>query len=564
LQILPRLLLLAVLLGTPSSRALAASAADEAAANAKSAEIMLNAGDPEQALIHFRLAYEAVRDPAYLFNMAQCEFQLGQLKEALAHYQQYVESTDPRRKAEAVEMASFRIKAIKLRKSVLGIYSVPAAADVKIEGPEKVTGQAPSDFRVPSGKYRVTVSKANHISQTSELELGIAESRSLFFNLAPIPGRLEIRTLPAGATLYVRGNRARNPYIQDVEPGNYEIYAEATDYESRRDMVYIGAGQQLRLDFPLTYVQRSGRPELIGFWATAGAIAGSTGMLARFEGEKKTTASGTLVASAGLVGGIAGGLLANAYAPDYIPDNVALFRIGAMGIGAVDGAMLAMVAKGHYSLTAGWTGGVVGLGAGALAGPWLDDYAPKYGRVTLIQSAAIIGGLAGALTVTAVRPKSTPSYDYRQKWEPIGILVGMNVGLGVGLALAYMPSEDSYKPSWKRVALVDLATAAGAFAGAVGSTVSKCINPEPDDPITPDCGFASNAATARFTLAGGILGLAAGWWLTRDVDRDNAGPSSSSSRREATFRLPVPTAMPVRGRDGTTTVVPGLATQGTF
>lgn len=537
--------------------ALAASAADEAAANARSAEQMMNAGDPEQALIHFRLAYQAVPDPSYLFNMAQCEFQLGQLKDALAHYQAFLAAHDGR-KSEAVDMARLRVKAIGLRKSVLGIYSLPAAADVRLDGPEQTSGRAPSDFRVASGKYRVTVSKPNYISQTSEVELGIAESRSLFFNLAPIPGRLEIRTSPAGATLYVRGNRARNPYIQEVEPGSYEIYAEATDYEPRRDVVSISAGQQLKVDFPLSYVQRSGRPELIGFWAGAGALAGATGMLARFEGVKNT-ASGTLVASAGLVGGIAGGLIANAYAPDYLPDNQALFRIGAMGIGAVDGAMIGLVAVRKYSLIAGWTGGVLGLGTGAVAGLVLDGRAPKYGRVTLIQSSAIIGALAGALTVTAVKPKEAAP-GYRDRWEPLGILVGMNVGMASGLAMAYLPDQRSYKPSWKRVALVDLATAAGAFAGAVATTVSNCL----DRDTGHDCRFASNAQTARFTLAGGIVGLAAGYFLTRNVDRHNLEPEGLD-RPPTSFRLPlpVPAAMAVQGQTGPT-LVPGLAAQGRF
>jgi hypothetical protein len=545
--------LLVITPAVPAPMAAAASAVGEAALNAKAAEEQLAAGNWEQALIHFRLAYEAVPNPDYLFNMAQCEYNLGQLKEALGHYQQYLQATEGRRRGEAVEMARMRIKAINLRQSVFSIYSLPVGADVRLEGAKQVEGRAPSDFRVPGGHYRVSVSKPNYVSQTSEVDIGIAESKSLFFQLEPIPGRLQIRNLPDGATLYIRGNRVRVPYDQEVEPGSYEIYAEATDYRPRREVVAIRAGQRLPLDFRLDYVQRSGRPELIGFWTVVGAVAGTTAVVARLTriDDPEKGASGTLVAAGGLVGGAAGLVLATTYVPDYIRDNIALFRIGAMSIGAVDGATLGLTL--HQGIAAGWTGGALGLGVGAVAGVWLDSKAPNYGRVTLMESAAAIGALAGALTVTAVKPTSNAPSDYHARYDPVGVLVGLNVGLGAGLALAYLPDQRSRGPSWKRVALIDLATAGGAFAGAVATTVNKCLAAQPD----AACSFASDQRTARFTLAGGVLGMATGWFLTRNIDR-----AQPTTERRLSL-LPVPTALPIEGRRGLT-LVPGLAAQGRF
>jgi hypothetical protein len=534
----------------------AASPPQEAALNAKSAEEQFATGNWEQALIHYRLAYEAVPNPDYLFNMAQCEYNLGQLKEALGHYQDYLGANDARRRSEAVDMARMRIKAINLRQSVFSVYTVPAGADVRIEGPKQLTGRAPSDFRVPSGKYTITVSRPAYVSQVSEVDIGIAESKSLFFQLDPIPGRLEIHTRPAGATLYVRGNRARNPYIQEVLPGSYEIYAEASDYRSRRDVVSVKPGERLALDFKLDYVQRSGRPELIGFWTAAGVVAGTTAVLARLQPQDplskvQTTASGTLVAAGGLVGGAAGLLFATAYVPDYIRDNVALFRIGAMSVGAAEGATIGAAAT--HKFNAAWAGGMIGLGAGAAAGIWLDGRAPNYGRVTVIESGAVMGAFAGALMSTAVQPDH-PAPDYDRRHQALWILGGLNVGLGAGLALAYLPDQRNYGPTWKRVALVDLAAAGGAFAGAVATTVNRCL-------ASPgsDCHFDSDRQTSRFALAGGVLGLTAGLFLTRNVDR---GSNAPSERRDLSF-LPLPSALPVQGRTGVT-VVPGLASQGRF
>jgi hypothetical protein len=534
----------------------AASPSESAGIHAKSAEQQFQAGNWEQARIEFRLANEAVPNPDYVFNMAQCEYNLGMLKEALAHYQEYLGATDGGKRSEATEMARARIKAINLRQSVFSINTVPAGADVHIEGPKEATGQAPGDFRVPRGKYRITVSRAAYISQISEVEIGIAESKPLLFQLQPIPGRLQLSNLPDNANLYVRGNRARNPYDQQVEPGTYEIYAEANEYRPRREVVRVNPGQHLVLDFRLPYVQRSGRPELIGFWTVAGVVAGTTAVAARLAGQaglgNQNTASGSLVAAGGLVGGVVGVVLATAYVPDYIRDNVALFRIGAMSVGAIEGAAIGAVAVPKMSFTAAWTGGVLGLGAGAVAGMALDGYAPNYGRVTVIESAAALGAMGGALTSSAVNASDSH--------QPLYVLGGLNLGLGAGLAMAYLPDQRARGPSWKRVVLIDLAALAGAFGGAVATTVNTCLGPDHQKPKPgePGCSFASDSKTARFALAGGAVGLAAGWFLTRNVDsaRDAAEHRSISL-------LPLPSAIPVQGRDGPT-VIPGLTTQGRF
>ncbi len=79
------------------------------------------------------------------------------------------------------------------------------------------------------------------------VDVDIAETKPLFFKLEPIPARLEIETKPLGATLYVNGNRARNPYRQDIAPGPVEIFAEAPDYESRSIDFSLAPGEHRAL-----------------------------------------------------------------------------------------------------------------------------------------------------------------------------------------------------------------------------------------------------------------------------------------------------------------------------
>ena len=362
--------------------------------------------------------------------------------------------------------------------------------------------------------------------------------------------------------MYVRGNRARNPYLQDVEPGTYEVYAEAGDYESRTETFVVLPGETRRIPFNLNYVQRSGRPELIGFWTAAGAVAGGAGVgawLSRNDlaggSSESIAASATVVAGAALVGGVAGALTSTAVVPNYIRDNLALFRIGAAWIGAVEGAALGVTLR--HSTAAGWMGGAAGLGLGAVAGRFLDRYAPNYGRVAVIQSGAAIGALAGALAV--------PAFEIESRHSAAAILAGLNLGLGAGLALAYLPDQKTYGPPWDRVLLIDLAAAAGGIAGALIKVVSSCLqgsamrDPETNKKV---CAFDSKdgTQTAQFALVGSGIGLAAGWLLTRNY---RSGQSPLPSERSVSF-LPLPTVLPVRALDGTTRALPALGAQGTF
>lgn len=543
---------------------------------------LFEAGNKEQALVEFTLANEIAPKPENTFMVAQCEYHLGQLVNARAHYQAYLAEQAT---GELADLSRFRIEAINRRPGVFVINTVPDEVDVRIEGEGKViTGQAPNEFRVPRGKYRVTAGKPNFVSETREMAIEVAEAKPLFFKLEPIPAHLTVRTKPSNAALFVRGNRAQNPYAQEVPPGTYEIYAEASYYQPRRETITLAPGEERVVDFPLNYVQRSGRPELIGFWTGIGAVGGGLAVLTQGD---PTNSSLPLVSSlfgAGmLAGGLGLGVLSSTtpLVPDYIRDNRALFRIGAMWIGDLEGAALAM------GITQGWTptflGGVAGLGTGAFVGWWLDEKAPNYGRVALIESATLLGTVAGAIAVSAVG--SYPSFDrvdpqkspddpeqlayiaannaYRDQIKrrlAWGIFAGLNVGLATGLAMAYLPDQSKYGPSWQRVLMVDMAVLAGAI---FASAIELCSRTAPDGGRVY-CANNQDARldrrTARFGLVGAGVGLLAGWLLTMNYDRE----SQTRSDLPPLSFLPLPGAVPVQSTLGSAELLPGLLSQGRF
>ena len=525
---------------------------------------LFEAGNKEQALGEFQLANELSPKKENLFMVAQCQYHLGLLKEARANYQQFLAQTPS---GELADIARMRVDAINRRPGVVVINTVPDQVQVRIEGEGQVfTGDAPNEFRVPRGHYRITVAKPNFVGQDRDLAIDVAETKPLFFKLDPIPARLEIHTVPRNATLYVRGNRTLNPYAQEVEPGNYEVYAEARDYLPRHDTVSLTPGQKLKLDFPLVYVQRSGRPELIGFWIGIGAVGGGMFVLTRLDPRKPANLS--LVGAGALAGGIGAGVISAALVPGYIRDNLALFRIGSMWIGDAEGLALGLALT--QTTSGAWLGGMAGLGVGSVAGWWLDDHAPNYGRVAVIQSGAFLGAVAGVLAFpalgyglksctatgstaevpcdSAATNQTTHIHRDRIGW---GLLGGMNVGLAAGLALAYLPDQREYGPSWQRVMLIDLAAVAGGFTGAL---VQVCRSG----------GFCGNAEIgpkmARYALAGGAIGLAAGFFLTLKYDKRN----DSVAQRPPARGLILPSVLPVQTPDSRWALVPGLVSQGKF
>jgi hypothetical protein len=545
------LVLMILLLGGSRAHAQHLDTATQARRHYEAGVGLFEAGNKEQALVEFQLANELSPKKENLFMIAQCQYHLGWLKEARTNYQDFLAH---RSGGEMADIARMRIEAINRRPGIIVINTVPDQVQVRIEGEGQVIGgDAPNEFRVSRGHYRLTVSKTNFTSQEREVTIDVAETKPLFFKLDPIPARLEIRTTPPNATLYVRGNRAQNPYAQNIEPGTYEIYAEAPYHLSRNDSVSLEPGQRLKLDFPLVYVQRSGRPELIGFWTGISAMGGALAVMTQpsLNGASRLS----LVGAGALAGGIGGAVISTALVPSYIRDNKAMFRIGGGWIGDLEGLSLGLALT--QNLSGAWLGGVAGLSLGSVAGWWLDDYAPNYGRVTLIQSAAFLGALGGILAVPAMGFCLRCSDSDAVSGERIGwgMFAGINVGLLTGLGFAYLPDQRVYGPSWQRIMLIDLATVAGGFVGALVQTCSAHGDNE------NGCGTLEvGPDMARYALAGSLVGLAAGWVLTMRYDKS----SDDAAERNPAGALPMPGPMPVRTSDGRWEMIPGLVSQGRF
>ncbi len=547
----------------PSEPAFADDATDRAREHYKSGLKLFEEGQREQALEHFRLANEAKPSPEAVFMMAQCEYHIGNLVDARAHYEGYLRAVGT---GELAETARARIQAIDSRPSTFVINTDPAEVDVRLTGDSRTfTGRTPISLKVPRGRYQLTLSKTNHQTRTHDVDVGLAETKSLFYRLDPILARLEIQTEPPGATLYVNGMSALNPYRQDVPPGRYKIELRAFEHESRTLDLEFGPGERRLYDenhegvIGLKYVQRSGKVELVAFSAAIATVGGAAAVLSALDTPTASpAASVTLAGAGGLVGGVAGGIVSYLVSPSYIRDNRALFVIGGMWMGAAEGAAVAMTAYPRTwqdDLTPTVMGGVVGLGVGTAATALLSRKAPNYGRAAVMQSSAALGGLSGALLKSAL--------ELDDRYMGAMVLGGLNLGLGVGLAAAYLSDQTQYGPTWQRAVLVDLAAIAGAVTGAITATVQGCLERRQAGGDSGDCTFEDLPRTSRFTLIGGFVGLAAGIAFTRGVD-STVRPPAKLARAAARF-IPLPTALAIPSpAGGGVTLAPGLATVGRF
>jgi hypothetical protein len=593
--------------------------ADDATAEARSHYEMglqlFDAREHEQALIEFTRANELKSRPAALFMMAQCQYLLGRLKEARANYQRYA---DENPQGEFASLARDRVSAIDRRPSTFVINAVPDDVTVRISpdgetGNVVATGQAPNNFSVPRGRYRVDVTKPNYQGQTRVVDVDLAETKPLFFKLEPIPARLEIETNPPGATLYVNGNRARNPYRQDMPPGPVEVFAEAPNYISRAVELTLAPGDRAQLTgvgrVTLPYRQRSGRPELLGASIAVGGLFGAGAVAAAIGSsfQNRNVSSVLLTSGGAIAGGIVGLLVATPLVPRYIPDNHAFFIMGGMWIGLTEGALIGIVAQQIETtldtlqpqcpgpnpcrgalgdeLRAGFYGSVPGFALGLTGSVLLRNRAPTYGRVAMIQSAALLGAVGGAVGQIALDWKPYGSgwaYSVRQAdqsnylaaHQPCppptayvteycafaersvldlmpGALIGLNIGLAAGLLGAYLPHGTYYAPTWQRVLFVDAAVVAGGVAGATIGCVANpsCLN---QSPTAQDRSIVAGSA-----LLGGLLGFVGGVLATRHGSNDGDQPPTTASAT-----MPVATFAPMRGSDGS--MIPAVAALGTF
>ncbi len=167
-----------------------------------------------------------------------------------------------------------------LDSGVLEIASNPAGAAVMVNGIAR--GNTPLIVRdIPKGSAKVTLQLAGFETVTRELMLNPGDVQKLDVELAGVPGKLYLSSVPEGARFYVNDeSRGKGPLdIPRLKPGDYVVRAELDGHDTVERIVTIGHGEtrreEFRLESNLGRLEVRTKPANVQVWVD-GRLLGTT------------------------------------------------------------------------------------------------------------------------------------------------------------------------------------------------------------------------------------------------------------------------------------------------
>jgi len=148
-----------------------------------------------------------------------------------------------------VEMPASAVKT----KAILFIASNVTGARVFVDG--RSVGTTPlSDVEVPEGEHRILVEKQGYDTYRKKARFEAGRALSMYVVLSkkePLKGRLYVETDPESARVRILNIGPAFYQGMDLEPGRYHVEASAKGYETEKQWVTLGAGEDKYLDINL-------------------------------------------------------------------------------------------------------------------------------------------------------------------------------------------------------------------------------------------------------------------------------------------------------------------------
>ncbi len=137
--------------------------------------------------------------------------------------------------------------------ATLELNSEPQDVQVLLNGADR--GRTPVTLdRIPSGTVLLEMVEEGYLSYRQELRLDVGQTEQIRAVLTPIPGVLEIVTVPAEARIYVDDQfRGMSPLIlKDVDPAEYSLLARKVGFEDMTRSVTVPRAASVIEEFRLT------------------------------------------------------------------------------------------------------------------------------------------------------------------------------------------------------------------------------------------------------------------------------------------------------------------------
>jgi len=136
---------------------------------------LYQSGQWAEALAAFREAHAAQPHPTVLLSIAECQDRIGNVHDAVATLEQYLEAVPDARDRDAI---SARIAAMRARPATLRLTSDPSGARIEIDGRDTDL-TTPADLELPPGAHAIRLRLDGHVDRDEQVTLEYAERREL-------------------------------------------------------------------------------------------------------------------------------------------------------------------------------------------------------------------------------------------------------------------------------------------------------------------------------------------------------------------------------------------------
>lgn len=493
----------------------------------------------EEAIRVYEQLYKLAPHPNVLFQIALAHERTLNFGKALEYYGRYLaEAGEHGAKVATARLHRDWILQLPARITVTSNVRSAVVTLTDLAGGQIYGGAVSEELRVPAGTYLLEVGAPGHVPYRRRVVAEYGQPYNFSAELPQQVAHLQLELDPPDARIFLdsrflgtgRNYNARQPV------GFYNLRLEHPERGSIEGAVELKPGEKVTLQLTLPARVRSGRPELY----TTGVLFGGFLVTATLFSADVSTAFVVLpsAAAGGALGLLGTDYLLDTFYRDAEPSQGTASFIAAGPLwGAVYGVAIFETIDAASEVPFGtsatpWRyalgGSLVGFAlTTSLAGP--VESTP--GDSALIHSGAGWGTLAGLIGARATGPADDD--DLRRAEGPL-LLAGISAGLAAGLA-------TSAYTEWSRehVFWLDVSILAGLAGGAA---VERVVTDDPQQ---------ANERTARFALAGGVVGLGTGLFILRNYDR------SRQKGRRRLFEWLHPTALIVPDARGGSRVVVG-------
>jgi hypothetical protein len=251
----------------------------------------------QEALTHYRRAYEATKSPALLYNMGRAYEGLGEFPKALDALEEFVEKAPPELKARVPKLDAL-VTDVRNRVATMIISSPVTGAEIRL-GNKVVGTTRPGQtvFRVNAGPQMLTVTHPDFFPFERPVTLASAKIETVDVVLASRTAEALVRvTSPvSGAAVAIDGKPAGNvPTESPLEPGQHRIALSRSGYDPAETSVVVVAGEKKEVSVPMAVHETI--TSKWWFWTGVGAVLVVGGVVAYVAATTERDASAGTIA----------------------------------------------------------------------------------------------------------------------------------------------------------------------------------------------------------------------------------------------------------------------------